>query len=937
MKGWALAFVVGISSWMGCATETRAPAIGNEWGDAGGPAECVDQDGDGFGVNCARGPDCDDTRTTVTNECFACMSAAPGCKCSAEGTRRSCGKVKARVGTQITCISGEMACASGIWGECIPDGKMVETVSSARHALGIVGATPCTGNPCDPYCRQYADTPDETLSTSGGLLGTDAGLTIATSDGGGRPIAPDGPMPETIRGTLAEGGLLPKPDAGPVIYHELSPSTSASDTVVAPTDNKTVDVYFLDSTSGQLTPAIAELENALRARGGVIDRVRSAIPDAWFGVGRYEQYDWYPWNQDDQSAVVYEHVLSMTADATAPSSALAWTQSQFFDSGYTAPRSWIDALFATATTAGLAGRSGFWVLPRAFWSSPGNAESGACPEGRIGYPCFRPSALPVTVLLADAPANNGPGGQYAYARSALYNIEGATPWSAVSPAIVSGNGTEATALVIDPITAYAAYQGNTARDGIANRTWDFPSFDDCTTGSFASAKNVFFKFHVAERTSFHFDTVGSGYNTVLYLYRAGGAGIACNARHFFGVSTVPLVSSIDGVVEAGDYFLVVDGRVGASGDYLLHVNAMPDGVATHVAAEPNYDEAITAYQAIGGKVVAVDMSGYACDDGPTAFIQRNTGPALDQLLLDTSSVDPNGAPYRISMYPFGGPCHDGDPPLDAQIADAVVGISRGRMDLGLVAIDADDTVDFDGPPGGRINLTPFNIDDATFVASIAALSTPETSTNCQAMLPDRFLGCLPGTRASFNVRFQMPPNVAVLGRDQIFTLVLRALRDRATVLAETKVVVVVPASGQVPRSDAWFIRDYDTSEVCTTGNVPYWSFFAWKASTPGDSRIDFDVAVAPTVADLGAAPVDALQFSDPPGPVALAGQPVSARAGMPDTQTGGTVVDATLRANMRPRTSKAMRLRAHLVASADQAFAPVLELWNQTISCQPAE
>jgi hypothetical protein len=48
-------------------------------------------------------------------------------------------------------------------------------------------------------------------------------------------------------------------------------------------------------------------------------------------------------------------------------------------------------------------------------------------------------------------------------------------------------------------------------------------------------------------------------------------------------------------------------------------------------------------------------------------------------------------------------------------------------------------------------------------------------------------------------------------------------------------------------------------------------------------------------------------------------------------------VDATLRANMRPRTSKAMRLRAHLVASGDQSLAPILELWNQSISCQPSE
>ena len=56
-----------------------------------------------------------------------------------------------------------------------------------------------------------------------------------------------------------------------------------------------------------------------------------------------------------------------------------------------------------------------------------------------------------------------------------------------------------------------------------------------------------------------------------------------------------------------------------------------------------------------------------------------------------------------------------------------------------------------------------------------------------------------------------------------------------------------------------------------------------------------------------------------------------------NTQSGGALVDSTLQRNMRARDSKAMRLRAHLVSSANHAFTPVLELWTQTISCQPAE
>jgi hypothetical protein len=105
--------------------------------------------------------------------------------------------------------------------------------------------------------------------------------------------------------------------------------------------------------------------------------------------------------------------------------------------------------------------------------------------------------------------------------------------------------------------------------------------------------------------------------------------------------------------------------------------------------------------------------------------------------------------------------------------------------------------------------------------------------------------------------------------------------------------------------------------MCARTEQSSLELFAWNASIPGDARIDFDIAVAPAVADLAAAPVDSLQFSDPPGPAALAGQSVSARSGTPDTQTGGTVVDWTLQANGRLRTCKAMRLRAHLFASPE--------------------
>jgi hypothetical protein len=455
---------------------------------------------------------------------------------------------------------------------------------------------------------------------------------------------------------------------------------------------------------------------------------------------------------------------------------------------------------------------------------------------------------------------------------------------------------------------------------------------------------VYFKFHASQRTLYHFDTIGSNFNTVLYMYSAAGQPIACNDRHFFNASPNPMPASIDGVVDPGDYFVVVDGVIGAMGTYVLHVNAMPDGPAAGPIAEPNYQEALAAFNALGGKLVSVDASGYTCDHGPTGPLERYTGAELQQWATDTASVNGAGTPYGVLTHPDDGICHAADAPLDDQLAQAILGpfnaAKNGRMDVTAAAFDVDDAIDFDGPPGGATNLTPVNIDDATFVQSIVTVATPDTDAGCMQTLPNRFVGCVPGTKVTFRVTFGVPATVPTnLNHDQIFTFVIRTLRNGTLALGETPVVIVVPSGLPTRYTDAWFVRDYDTTNACPKGTAPLWSFFAWNARTPGDSHIDFEVAVAPSVAELPMAPIDPLVFTNPPGPVSLAGQPIGAmtRAGGPDTQLGATLVDTTLAAKMRPRDSRAMRLRAHLVPSTDMLLPPVLQLWNQQISCQAAE
>jgi len=133
-----------------------------------------------------------------------------------------------------------------------------------------------------------------------------------------------------------------------------------------------------------------------------------------------------------------------------------------------------------------------------------------------------------------------------------------------------------------------------------------------------------------------------------------------------------------------------------------------------------------------------------------------------------------------------------------------------------------------------------------------------------------------------------------------------------------------------------FVRDYDATGVCPPDWGPVWGLWSWNSHTPSDSSISFSVQAAASVAGLGSAPVDALRFSNPPGPVALAGQPVVA-ASSGSTNAGSAVVDTTLDASGRIRNLPALRITSHLSPSTDKLSAPVLNAWDLQLDCQPLQ
>lgn len=138
-------------------------------------------------------------------------------------------------------------------------------------------------------------------------------------------------------------------------------------------------------------------------------------------------------------------------------------------------------------------------------------------------------------------------------------------------------------------------------------------------------------------------------------------------------------------------------------------------------------------------------------------------------------------------------------------------------------------------------------------------------------------------------------------------------------------------------SEGWFVRDYDMSDTCAEGLVPVWSLWSWSATTPGDSKVEFYVQTATSAAALATAPRDALLFSNPPGPTALAGTAAIAKAGSPDTRTGSATVQDSLEVNARALNAGYLRVSARLAPTTDRLQAPVLTSWNLQTSCQESQ
>ncbi|HEY2734497.1 MAG TPA: hypothetical protein VGI70_10965 [Polyangiales bacterium] len=103
---------------------TPGTPVGND--DDAGSQACIDNDGDGFGVNCSAGSDCDDDDPTVTDECLRCNSPSKSCPCTPGTKSVACTPPPVRVeGGELVCHEGSRYCRDGAWGDCETIGQYV--------------------------------------------------------------------------------------------------------------------------------------------------------------------------------------------------------------------------------------------------------------------------------------------------------------------------------------------------------------------------------------------------------------------------------------------------------------------------------------------------------------------------------------------------------------------------------------------------------------------------------------------------------------------------------------------------------------------------------------------------------------------------------------------------------------------------------------------
>ncbi|MFO0593084.1 MAG: hypothetical protein U0441_36415 [Polyangiaceae bacterium] len=183
------------------------------------------------------------------------------------------------------------------------------------------------------------------------------------------------------------------------------------------------DVYFLVDTTASMQPAIDSLKASISTK--VIPSVLNGdamanppippIGDSYIGMGTVRDVPWDGYGQPGDD--VYRHRFDVAGQTIIGNV----TPPSLQNGAYVAPDN-VTKILGSLTAAG--GGDGPEATTQALWMastnglytntidglwSPANPYPAPCPDvDAIGAPCFRKDAIPIFVIVSDAPFHNGP-------------------------------------------------------------------------------------------------------------------------------------------------------------------------------------------------------------------------------------------------------------------------------------------------------------------------------------------------------------------------------------------------------------------------------------------------------------------------------------------------------------------------------------------------
>lgn len=581
--------------YLGCLTpllllaacdEGESEQGGGDWTNV-----CIDADGDGHGLQCPAGPDCDDSDRTIFTGCARCDKPNEGCPCEPGSDGISC-----TVAPEVTsagsllCHEGTRYCRNGAWSAC--EGIASFTAPPPSEVLGrrlsglvsVDGAVSCGA--CSPDCFEIED---RLLGTDGGTATLEAGTGVTAGPGGSITLGgsstdagvtnPNEPTPIPPCNMMLDSDcdgipntLDPYPSAKPfettntTIVMDLPPGTSKSNTFDLRFYLRSADVYFLIDMTGSMNEEKSNLFSSLKTGGflddptttlvneqtstvcadanfdgvpdnelktrGIAGNIACLIRDAAFGAGWYREI---PFSASDSNGIHYgpanfepfEHRMDIRSGLTGVD-ALESALGLFATRGN---YNWAEA--ATVALSAVATGGPIYMG----WDRSGIPQR-TCANGGFGYPCFRPGAVPIVVLITDAPAMNGPTptslsnlgpeavGRYTVRQAVNYDSQVLRYMSKSSDGVynpVSGNESFATAYDVGAIdNSFKTYTGDTrsmaadihaANLGTTCSSW--PS--NASSASSAGFPDAVFRFSVASTKTLTLSTRGTRFKPTLVV------------------------------------------------------------------------------------------------------------------------------------------------------------------------------------------------------------------------------------------------------------------------------------------------------------------------------------------------------------------------------------------------------------------------------------